>query len=117
MNGGAPLGRTKSAFIFASSAAFASYPGIEAPNSSSVPRLKFIVRVISLILAGIFSSRSISCPDSGLFVGRTVPTMYSFWVSGITVLLSIYSQSKIGDYVLILRRAARPRQVFHLDFV
>src|SRR5215510_309855 len=90
MNGGAPLGRTRSAFIFASSAALASYPGIEALNSSSVPRVKFMVRVRNLILAGIFSSRSISCPDSGLFVGRTVPTMYSFWVSGITVFPFVY---------------------------
>src|ERR1051325_2877430 len=32
----------------------------------------------NLILAGIFVSRSSSCPASGRLVGRTVPTMYSF---------------------------------------
>ena len=40
--------------IFTNSAAFASYPGMEVLNSSSVPRVKFMVKVTNLILAGIF---------------------------------------------------------------
>src|SRR5437762_10543169 len=43
MKGGAPLGRIRSAFMAASSRTFASYTGIEARNSSSVPRVKFVV--------------------------------------------------------------------------
>src|SRR3972149_6274963 len=84
MNGGAPLGRTRCAPIFASAAAFASYPGMEAPNSSSVPRVKFIVSETNLILAGIRVSRSNSWPASGRLVGRTVPTRYCFCGPAIT---------------------------------
>src|SRR5688572_10302082 len=77
MKGGAPLGRTRLAPILANSAAFASYPGMEVLNSSSVPRVKFIVEYENLIFAGISVSRSSSCPASGRLVGRTVPTRYS----------------------------------------
>src|SRR4029079_5877381 len=85
MNGGAPLGRTRSAPILAHSAALASYPGIEVLNSSSVPRVKFIVEYKNLILAGINVSESSACPVSGRLVGRTVPTRYSFSASAIVL--------------------------------